>query len=145
MKFKTVKKIIALALCAVMICCGGIAQAGEAGTQAAGGGVSSPMYTAINSTASGLTIGTLGKAACDGATTVKPNYLAGVVVELQQYDGGWTTIKEWSDFDWDAALLSADWYVAKGYNYRVKTTHYAYTISGKLIEEVTKYSKTVSY
>ena len=145
MKFKTVKKIIALALCAVMICCGGIAQAGEAGTQAAGGGVSSPMYIAINSTSSGLTIGTLGKATCSGSTSTQENYLAGVIVELQQYDGGWTTIKEWSDFDWDVAMLSENWYVAKGYNYRVKTTHYAYRISGKLVEEVTKYSKTVSY
>ena len=145
MKFKTIKSIISLALCVMILSCGGIAHADEAGILAAGGGVSTPMYTTITLVLADLEINAFGKATCDGRTNTQPNYTAGVVVELQKYDGEWTTIMEWSDYDVKNAMVSAEWFVLKGYDYRVKTSHYAYKLTGKLVESDTLYSTVVSF
>ncbi len=104
-----------------------------------------PMYIAITQTYVNLTISSSGKANCEASTKVLKDHSADVYVELQQYDGGWTTIKDWSDSDSLYAVVDEDWYVEKGYKYRVKATHRSYNSSGTQLEKTTTYSKTVTY
>ncbi len=104
-----------------------------------------PMYIAIAQTYVNLTISSSGKANCEASTTVIKGYTADVYVELQQYDGGWTTIKDWSDSASHCAVVDEDWYVEDGYKYRVKSTHRSFNSSGNQVEKTTFYSKTVTY
>lgn len=58
--------------------------------------------------------------------------------ELQQYDGGWHTIKTWSETENDSIVRYEKSYaVAKNYSYRIKVTASVYKGS-KLLEEVTE-------
>ncbi len=141
MKRKTAKQIVAFGLSMALAgSCVNYAPVFAAVKEKA-----SVQYVAISQTTVGLKIGTLGKASCGGSTEVYNGYIADVLVELQQYDGGWETIQEWSDNDWDYANVDEDWYVEKGYKYRVKATHRSYNSSGTQLEKTTTYSKTVTY
>ncbi len=148
MKKSMITKILALTL-ALSACAGGMsvyAQGGEAETSAVIDTDIQPKYTAIVTTSSGLKHMGSGKMNCQGTTTVRDGYNAGVTVELQQNtSSGWTTIQSWSDSDSDWAIIEQNYYVPKGYSYRVKTTHRSYTSSWSLIESVTKYSNIASY
>ncbi len=104
-----------------------------------------PMNIAIAATGNELTLVSAGKFYCFGETEVISGYSAGVVVELQQLNGSWQTIKDWSDQNTYYAAIEDDYYVSKGYNYRLKLTHTAYNSYGTLIETITKYSDVVYY
>ena len=79
-----------------------------------------------------------------GGTQVPPNYDAYVKVELQQKNGtSWTTIKTWTDRYEAYAMVSRNYAVTSGYQYRLKLTHKAYDSNGNLIETITKYSDIV--
>ena len=79
-----------------------------------------------------------------GGTEVPHGYEAYVKVELQQYTGsGWTTIKTWTDRYESYAMVSKNYAVMSGYNYRLKLTHKAYDSNGNLIETLTSYSDIV--
>jgi len=86
-----------------------------------------------------------GKFHCDGQVSVFDGYKAKITVELQQYNGGWNTIKTWSDYDWDFAVVCTDWYVAKGYQYRLKLTNQALSSSGSVLETHVDYSVSLIY
>lgn len=82
---------------------------------------------------------------CYGYTTVPNGYKAGLVIELQKYDGGWTTIKTWSSTGNTRVELSRSQSVSSGYRYRLTTTHKAYNGAGGTAETIVKYSNEVSY
>ena len=82
---------------------------------------------------------------CYGYTTVPNGYKAGLVIELQKYDGGWTTIKTWSSTGSTRTEMSRTHSVSSGYRYRLKTTHKAYKGAGGTAETIVKYSNEVSY
>lgn len=105
----------------------------------------SPRYIAMTSLNNNLNISSKGKATCYGYTKTNINYNARVKVELQKYNSGWSTIKSWDDTDSVYVSISKDYYISKGYSYRVKTTHYALNSSGSVIESVVLYSSTLSY
>lgn len=146
MKKSIVKKVVALAM-AISLCLGISSTCVFAQNNAvpSDSGDVMPMNIAIISTYNNLTLGTLGKLTCEGHTEVQPGYYAGVFVELQQYDGGWDTIKSWTDSGSIAAIVDKDYYVDKGYSYRLKLTHSAYNTNWTLVESFVKYSKIVSY
>lgn len=146
MKKSIVKKVIALAM-ATSLCLGVsatniFAQSNAVPTD---NGEIMPLNIAITSTYNNLTLGTLGKLTCEGQTSVQRGYNAGVFVELQQYDGGWNTIKSWTNASASFAIVEEDYYVEKGYSYRLKLTHSAYNTNWTLVESFVKYSKIVSY
>lgn len=61
-----------------------------------------------------------------------------VVLKLQQYDGGWKTIKTWTEkIDDTTALFTKSAGIPKGYSYRNQVTASAYKGS-KLLETVTE-------
>ena len=79
-----------------------------------------------------------------GGTLVPNGYEAYVKVELQQKNGtSWTTIKTWTDRYEAYAMVSRNYAVMSGYQYRLKLTHKAYDSNGNLIETITKYSDIV--
>lgn len=102
-----------------------------------------PAYSGISTTYTNLTKNSNGSLGCMGTTLVNNGCNAGIVAELQQYNGGWTTIKTWEYYDADYAFVDADWFVVSGYSYRLKTTHYAYDSSWNQIDSVVKYSDTL--
>ena len=104
-----------------------------------------PTNLVILSTTTNLTLGQNGKLTCFGRTIVNPDYVAGVIVELQQNTGTWGTIKTWSAERQNTATVNEDYTVSKGYSYRLKLTHKAYDSSGKLVESIPKYSNIVNY
>ncbi|MCI9085361.1 MAG: hypothetical protein HFE51_02935 [Clostridia bacterium] len=82
---------------------------------------------------------------CNGKTKVPSGYKAGLTMELQKYDGGWTTIKTWSSTGSTRTEMSRTHSVSSGYRYRLKTTHKAYNGAGGTAETIVKYSNEVSY
>ena len=53
---------------------------------------------------------------------------------LQKYDGGWVTIKYWTNrTNSDYATISGQWSVSSGYTYRNRCFYYAY-IDGVCVE-----------
>lgn len=104
-----------------------------------------PMYVGITAATCSLTLGSYGKLTCEGATQTSNSYYAGVTVELQRNDGGWTTIKTWSVTDGSYAAVYEDYFVLSGYSYRLKVTHKSYTKNWVEVESVTAYSNTVNY
>lgn len=62
-----------------------------------------------------------------------------VKCELQQYDGGWKTIKSWQETENDWTILFEKTYgVYKNYSYQIKLTAKAYK-DGSLLESATEY------
>ncbi len=60
-----------------------------------------------------------------------------VKCELQQYDGGWNTIKTWTETKNSSAIMfDKEYAVAKGYSYRLKITASVYS-DPILLEKVT--------
>lgn len=109
------------------------------------GDIISPNYIVINATENDFVLKSLGYFECYGATDVPSGYTAYVKVELQQNDGGWSTIKTWSDKDYISAFVDENYAVMSGYSYRLKLTHKAYDSNDNLIETVTKYSEVIYY
>ncbi len=105
----------------------------------------SPNFLAIARFESNLILGSDGKLTCEGKTEVQYGYIAGLTIELQQYNGQWYTIKTWNASDSTVVSLSKDWYAASGYQYRLKLTHTAMNSNSTVIESSTSYSKTVAY
>lgn len=145
MKNSDIKKMIAVALATISLSTSAQFALAETLNVHSGGDVISPLNIAISMTNNNLSLGTLGKLSCYGRTAVQNGYIAGITVELQQYNGGWSTIKTWSDSNSNFVSISDDYYVTKGYNYRLKLTHKAYNRSWGLVESLVKYSNTVNY
>lgn len=104
----------------------------------------SPFFVAISTAARNLELFSGGRVLCSADTVVRHGYIAKVTVELQQDDDGWTTIKTWSDKADDFAVVEKEYYVAKGYDYRLKVSHQSYDGS-TLLETHNANSNTVTY
>lgn len=86
-----------------------------------------------------------GALSCYGKTSVQAGYKSGVVVELQRYNGGWTTVKTWSSRGNTISVVDETYKPLSGYNYRLKISYKAYDSSWNLIETITKYSGELYY
>lgn len=146
MRKTTITKIAALAL-AVSACVGGVNVCAQNVNEdnaltIAEQGIE-PRYTGILTTYNYL--GAVGSKTlnCQGSTNARPGYTATVTVELQQNNGGWTTIKTWYDSASEYAVVDEDYNVATGYSYQLKVTHRSYK-GGTLVDSETKYSRIVS-
>ena len=102
---------------------------------------------AIIFTGNDLQLGALGRLYCYGETQSNPVYYnTGVKVELQQYDGGWNTIKTWEATGNTWAIIEKYYYVDRGYAYQLKVTHYAYDIeTDEEVESYVTYSDCIRY
>ena len=142
MKTKRFRRMAALAAVAVM--CMAIPGLGAAASSLIGGNVAiAPANIIISSTENYLAYSSGSVLTCYGFTEVPYGYTAYVKVELQQYDGGWTTIKTWTAQGGSGATVDKLYAVDTDYDYRLKLTHKAYNSSGALIETITKYSNIV--
>ncbi len=143
---KQTTKLISLAL-ALVLCCVGITVIADeqlSETQIDSG--ISPCFTAISSCSSALEKeNNLGKLYCEGDTTTYQGYKASVTVELQHYDGDWTTINTWSDTSTDTYALVAEYYYVGTGSYRLKNTHKALNSNGTTAETFVEYSNTVTF
>lgn len=93
-----------------------------------------------------LSIGSFGAAHCTSrAQVADSSYRVELFVELQQFDSGWDTVKDWSATGTLSASVSGTWYVASGYDYQVKATATVYNSSGREVESETIYSDIMSY
>lgn len=110
-----------------------------------GGSIVYPSNIVISITDNELLLRAGGIFECFGATTVPMGYTAYVKVEVQQNDGGWDTIKSWSNKGGTHAFIDQDYAVMSGYSYRLKITHKAYDSNDNLIETITKYSDIIYY
>lgn len=76
---------------------------------------------------------------CIGETYVTSAYTSKVIVELQQYNGGWKTIKTWTKTGGVAAVINENYTINTGYSYCIKVTHKAYNSAGVEVESITTY------
>ncbi len=143
---KQMLKLISLSLAIIIGCVGITVIADDNLPEAQIGSDVSPCFTAISSCGRGIEKeNSLGKLYCEADTTTYPGYNASVYVELQHYDGNWTTIKTWSDApNYKYAVVGEYYYVGTG-SYRLKTTHKALNSSGTVVETFTDYSRTVTF
>lgn len=144
MKKSIITKILAFTL-ALSACAGsmGVYAQEDAGQSTVIDSEIQPRYTAIATTSTYLKNLGSGKLNCQGSTTVRDGYNAGVTVELQKSNNGtWTTIQTWSDSDSTGAIVDVNYNAGSG-TFRLKTTHRSYTSGWSLVETVTKYSNIV--
>lgn len=103
-----------------------------------------PYYTGTSAISASLSISSSGKASCSGIIRLYSGYSASFTMKLQKYTGGyWSTVKTWSTSD--KHILSKEYYVTSGYNYRVVTSASVYNSSGAYVETTSAISQTVSY
>ncbi len=143
---KQMFKVISLAL-AIVLCCVGITVIADDNLSESSidSGIS-PCFTAIFSCSRALEKeNSWGKLYCEGDTTTYQAYKADVTVELQHYDGSWTTIKSWSDTSTDTYALVAEYYYVGTGSYRLKVTHKGLNSNGTTAETFVAYSDTVSF
>ncbi|NLK91897.1 MAG: hypothetical protein GX273_02000 [Bacteroidales bacterium] len=105
----------------------------------------SPYFLYITRCENNLILNSGGRLTCEGKTEVQYGYIAGLTIELQQYDGQWETIKTWNSSDSTVVSLYKDWYVVSGYQYRLKLTHTAKSSNSTVIDSFVNYSKTITY
>ena len=142
MKTKRLRRLAALAAAAVM--CMAMPGIGAAASSVIGGNVTvAPANIIISSTENDLEYVASSTLECYGFTQVPYGYTAYVKVELQQYNGGWTTIKSWTAQGGSGATVDELRAVDTDYDYRLKLTHKAYNSNGTLIETITEYSNIV--
>lgn len=104
-----------------------------------------PRYQVVSKFEASLVISSNGFATCTGKSSVVPGYTADVTMELQQNkDGAWKTIKTWTDSGRIVSLCQ-NWYVASGYNYRVRVSADALSSSGEVIEKPEVFSAIQHY
>lgn len=99
----------------------------------------SPQYTYIHVVSEGLnvidsTFGVLEASAYCAATS---GTIVKIECKLQQYSGGWNTIKTWNASGFAEASLDRQYAVSKGYSYRIYVKYSVYT-SSTLVESTYK-------
>lgn len=114
---------------------------------ASGNSTVQPRYTYMNSVSASLTINeSKGEATCVAAATAWTCSSVKITCLLQRYqNGGWQTIKTWSDTDSDIVTVDNTWIIEQGYKYRLRAVGYALDSSNTVLESVTQYSKTYDY
>ena len=107
--------------------------------------VISARYAAIRSLTADLTISSGGYASCQGDCTVRSEYDAEEILELQQKQGtSWTTIMDWSDSGRRVSFDKGQ-FVSRGYDYWLKISADIYGSDGELVEDGTSYSTIESF
>lgn len=96
--------------------------------------VVAPLYIGLEDVTADLAISSNGYASCEGSASVRDNYTVTVVVELQQKNGTWKTIKTWTEQGGVDAFVKGSYRVASKYNYRVAATAKVYNSRGGLVE-----------
>lgn len=108
--------------------CGTALAAEDSSDEALPNAIITPMYTYINYTTCALSINAAGKASVAASISA---YSGVDKVEisgyLQYYDGGWRTVKHWSqEYSGTYGTMQKTYYVNKGYQYRWICYYYAY-------------------
>jgi len=144
-KTRYLSKVLAVIL-AIMICFGtNVYASNTVVTDEENNSIVSPCFIAITRYWNNLTLNSGGRLTCEADLSVNMGYIASIDMELQQYSGGWTTIKSWTGTNPKNVYLCKDWYVAKNYSYRLKLTYKALDSSYNVIETFVTYSNTVTY
>ncbi len=143
---KQMLKIISLVL-AVVLCCAGITViANDHLAEGTIGSEISPCFTAIQSCSRTFTKeNNWGKLYCEGDTSTYQGYKGSVTVELQHYDGEWTTIKSWTDSPNDTFAVVGEYYYVETGSYQLKVTHKALNSNGTVAETFVAYSDTITF
>lgn len=80
--------------------------------------VVAPLYIGLEDVTADLAISSNGYASCEGSASVRDNYTVTVVVELQQKNGTWKTIKTWTEQGGVDAFVKGSYRVASKYSQR---------------------------
>lgn len=109
------------------------------------GDIFQPMYSNVNSFINNFEIDSQGKSSVYSNLSVRDADQARVDVYLERYtNGSWSTIKTWTTTENSTiAYIMKDWYVAKGYFYRMRSTGYA--IKNGVVQETIYYISTSIY
>ena len=105
-----------------------------------------PLFTNINTFQSTLDIASNGKSSNTVYLNSRNADKVKINAYLQQYNSGrWTTIKSWSESRNSTSYgFTNNWYVNKGYSYRLVSYGYVYKNS-KIIESTSRISRTITY
>ena len=114
---------------------------------ASGNSAVQPRHTYINTVSASLTVNeTTGTATCVATASAFTTPYVKVLCYLQRYqNGGWQTVKTWSNIDSITAVVDETWHVEYGYTYRVRVVGQALDSSYTILESVVQFSKTHDY
>lgn len=87
-----------------------------------------------------------GKAMVESVLSARSCDEVKISMYLQRYENGtWVSLKHWSDTRSSTSmLLSKEWYVSQGYQYRMKAYGYVYN-NGQVVESTSQVSNTIVY
>lgn len=108
--------------------------------------VINPRMSYINHVGVSLSIDKNGKATINASMGCYQNVSSCILeIELQVYkDGYWQSVKTWYAYGTYTTSFYQEYYVARGYTYRVRATGHAY-VNGRDVEQGTIYSNEVDY
>lgn len=143
MRSKIFKKAVCMTMAVLILCVS--ANAGELQTNL-DPEVITPRYSYTDDVYAALSISSSGAASCSAsATAISPSYEVDLTMTLQRNNGGWKTVRSWTNSADLSVSLSGIWYVTPGYDYRVETNATIKNSSGRTLETVTVHSRTVEY
>ncbi|MEW8974003.1 MAG: hypothetical protein AB2375_07395 [Tissierellaceae bacterium] len=136
-------KLKTLAICLILLLI--IPQYGE-GVSLDSGGKIKPMFTNINVFQATFDISSNGNSSSTVYLNARDVDKVEIRADLQQYKAGsWTTIKSWSNSkEGTNHGFTKNWYVAKGYSYRLVSYGYVYK-GNKIVEDTSSTSKVINY
>jgi len=105
-----------------------------------------PRFSNISVFMNSFDITDSGKAIVESALSARDCDEVRISMYLQRYeDGEWTVVKHWAETrSGTSMLLSKEWYVVKGYQYRMKCYGYVYS-DDTLVESTTYISNSIIY
>lgn len=104
-----------------------------------------PKYTGLVDIAPSISISS-GTIYCNDVVTVKSKYTANLTWELQQGTGSsFSTVSTWKESGTGTLSLSKMRLAMHGNSYRLRATAKVYDSNGRLVDNVTKYSATITY
>ncbi len=143
---KQMVKLIALVVVVVLGCAGITVIANDNITETEIGTEINPCFTAIHDCSRALVKeNSLGKLYIEACTITYQGYKGSVKVELQHYDGGWNTIKTWTDEPNSTFAGVGKYYYVDNGSYQLKVTHKALNSNGTTAETFTAYSDVVTF
>ena len=105
-----------------------------------------PFYTGIASMQPSVIISSSGSANCLDKVLMKSGYTDDVTWTLQhQVGNSWVSNMHWSASGKTQINLNKNYFVTKGYTYRLKTVAVVYNSNGSVVETATKYSSSVKF
>ena len=109
------------------------------------GDIFQPMFTNVNSFINSFDIDSNGKSSVNSTLSIREADQAKIDVSLERYsNGSWSTVKTWTTTESSTiAYIMKEWYVAKGYFYRMRSTGYA--IKNGVVLETVYYTSTSKY